>query len=612
MVGERTSVRVLAALPPAAMLAVDPWGWYPFGPLKWALVSALGVAGAALVLRDRLLRVDRPVALAALALVAWLALAAALGEDPLYAWIGTPERRFGVLTWALCALLLAVGSSLDADRDGPVLVRGLLVAGLGVGAVATAEALGWEPEVLDVGSRLTGTFGSSAYLGAGTALLLPIAVGVALGVVPDANPSTTHRVPVALRRRARGVAWVASALLTIACLGSGARAAWVGLAASALIAGHAVREQVFAAVRAHRRRVALGAAAAVVVTIGVLALSPVGSRLADLTDDDSAGGRGRLDEWAVAVDVVADHPLVGVGPEGYRTVFHEHVDRAYAVEHGREVQPDRAHDGPLDLAVAGGLPALLAWFVLAACVGRAIWSALRDGPGWQRGLAAGLVAHWVGQLRFFPVVELEPVAWLLAGLVVAAARTPRDLARAHASRVQPIRARTRGVVVGRLAVGAVAAVVSGATEIVADHRADDAAAALARGDGRAAADAAESAADLRPDVVRLQLLAARAALAADQGFQAALGHVDEALDVAPHDPVAELARLTYLVGRAEATRTAAHIDTASRALAQRLDEDRNDPRLWDLAARVAALRGDGAKADGARRQAEALTPEEER
>jgi hypothetical protein len=582
--GERTGVRVLAALAPASMLAVDPWGWYPFGPVKWALVSTLALAGAALVLRDRPLRVDRRVGLAASALVAWLALAAALGEDPLYAWIGTPERRFGVLTWALCALLLAVGSSLDADRDAPVLVRGMLVAGLGVGALATGEALGWEPDVLDVGNRLTGTFGSSAYLGAATALLLPIAVGVALGAGP---------------RGWRQLAGVASLLLTVAGLGSGARAAWVGLAAAALIAGHAVREQVFAGVRAHRRRAALGTLAAAVGAIAVIVLSPVGSRLADLADDDSAGGRGRVDEWAVAVDVVADHPVVGVGPEGYRTVFDEHVDRGYAVEHGRKVQPDRAHDGPLDLAVAGGLPALLAWLVLAVLVGRALWTSLQEGPGWRRGVAAGLVAHWVGQLLFFPVVELEPVAWLLAGVVLAA-------------RPARLSARPQPVAVGLLALGAVAAVVSGATEVIADHRADDAAAALARGDGRAAIDAAESAADLRPDVVRLHLLAARAALAADQGFQVALGHVDDALDVSPHDPVAELARLTYLVGRAEATRTAAHIEAASGAVERRLRDDRDDPRLWDLAARVAALRGDEAAAEAAHDEAERLAPEEGR
>ncbi|HJR23840.1 MAG TPA: hypothetical protein VJ804_00080, partial [Acidimicrobiales bacterium] len=170
--GERTGVRVLSALAPATMLAVDPWGWFPFGPVKWALVSTLALAASALVFRTRPVAVPRILAGALAILLAWLSLAAALGADPLYAWIGTPERRFGVVTWALCGLLLLVGLALDGERDARCVVTGTLVAGAGVGAVATLEALGWEPDVLNVGRRLTGTFGSAAYLGAATALLL--------------------------------------------------------------------------------------------------------------------------------------------------------------------------------------------------------------------------------------------------------------------------------------------------------------------------------------------------------------------------------------------------------------------------------------------------------
>src|SRR3546814_11886718 len=42
------------------------------------------------------------------------------------------------------------------------------------------------------------------------------------------------------------------------------------------------------------------------------------------------------------------------------------------------------------------------------------------------GLAAGLVAHWSGQLFLFPLVELEPLAWLLAGTLVAATGSPPE------------------------------------------------------------------------------------------------------------------------------------------------------------------------------------------
>src|SRR3546814_7014274 len=41
----------LAALAPVSMLAVVPSGWYPFGPVKWLVVSVLVAAGSAVVLR---------------------------------------------------------------------------------------------------------------------------------------------------------------------------------------------------------------------------------------------------------------------------------------------------------------------------------------------------------------------------------------------------------------------------------------------------------------------------------------------------------------------------------------------------------------------------------
>src|SRR5205085_7427662 len=92
----------------------------------------------------------------------------------------------------------------------------------------------------------------------------------------------------------RAVAGVGTGLLLVACLGSGARAAWVGLAAAGLVVLAARAGSVVGAARAHPRRVALGAAGLVVAAVAVLALTPVGGRLSSVTDPDAAGGRGRL------------------------------------------------------------------------------------------------------------------------------------------------------------------------------------------------------------------------------------------------------------------------------------------------------------------------------
>jgi hypothetical protein len=162
--------------------------------------------------------------------------------------------------------------------------------------------------------------------------------------------------------------------------------------------------------------------------------------------------------------------------------------------------------------------------------------------------------------------------------------------------------------------GAVAAValLAGVVDVVADHRAQRAVDALGRGDTSAALVAADSAAALGPDEVRLHLLAARAAVADQRGFLAGLQRVDDALAVSPQDPIALLQRLTLLVERAEATQTDAHIGIAVREVRDRLRVDDHNAALWRLRARVALLDGAESAYLEAVDQAERLTPPAER
>jgi hypothetical protein len=199
-----------ALLAPGVVLAVDPGGWYPFGPLRWLVTTTLVLAAAALALATsgRPLTLPRSTWWACLALVAAMALSGAVGLEGLYAWTGTPEREAGVLLWVVCAVSLVLGSTFAGSR---LLGPGLLAAGLALGATATAEALGWEPALFDVGMRLTGLMGSSAFLGAAASLLLPISVGL---TVARGRPLV------------RLASATASITLLVALVGSGARAAW--------------------------------------------------------------------------------------------------------------------------------------------------------------------------------------------------------------------------------------------------------------------------------------------------------------------------------------------------------------------------------------------------
>lgn len=248
--------------------------------------------------------------------------------------------------------------------------------------------------------------------------------------------------------------------------------------------------------------------------------------------------------------------------------------------------------------MTGGLPALAFWLAVVAAVGRHVVRALRAGPGWLTGVAAGLVAHLGGQLLLFPTAELEPLAWLLTGVVVMATARPSEVRERVVARLVP----------AALAVIAVVALSAGAFDVAADRRAAAAAEALARRDGPGALAAAQDAVALRPDEVRLRLLKARALVAAEQGTLAAIGALDDALDISPGDPIVALERARLLVARARATRVPAHVADARVELDRLLEGDPVNDALWSEAGAAAALAGDLDGAEQAWLRAEDLAP----
>lgn len=595
MQARRTGTALLAALAPATALAVDPAGWFPFGPAKVLVLVALLPAGAVLVWRGGAARLGRRLSLPLALLLASLAGAALVGLDPLYAWTGTPERFFGWLTWALCALALFAGRSLEPERDGPALAVGVTVAGLGVALVALAEALGIRLGPIGVGSsRLTGPYGSSAYLGAAAALFGPIVGGLALDRAVD--------------RRLRVAAGIATAGLAVALAGSGARAAWVGVVVGLTLLGWKNRSG--PADRGSRSRVLGIGAGAVAIGVVVLVATPVGARLGALADADAPGGRGRVDEWRVAAKVLAEHPLTGVGPEGYRIAFSEGVDDSYEQAHGRDPLPDRAHSAPLDVALSGGLVALAAWLALLVGVGRQLLPALGRARPALQGVVVALVAYFCGQLLLFPLAELEPVAWLLAGAALAGMGRAAPGEDAGSGMNQPTKVPTAVLLVlGMAGVLASAVAVLG---VVADRRAERAVEALAIGDGLGGARAARSAAELRPDVIRYRLLQARAQLAAGEGTVAALDTLAAAAEVSPGDPVVRLERVRTLVDRAAATAVPAHALEARRAARQLVAGDRSRAEAWRLLGRAEALAAAPVAAAAALERAADLAPRDPR
>lgn len=531
------------------IVAFDPAGWFAFAPVKWLVVTAGGMATfAAGLWSGTLTRPSRTVGALLCVWLGWLAVCAAFGADPRYAWLGTPERHAGWLMWLLCAGLFVSGVPWSSVADG------LVAAGVVLVPVLVADAFG-HPVIASGTERLTATLGSAAYLGAACALILPVAVASALDGAGT--------------RRRRRVAAVAALSAMFGLVGSGTRGAWVAMV---VVGGVFVWRR-----RWDRRTWGVVAAAALIVVLAA-ATTPVFDRGSTALDTGVAGGVSRLDEWRVGLHALNAHPVAGVGPEGYRIDFADGVDRAYERAHGRYPLPDRAHDVVLDMALIGGIPGAAVYVALLGAIGVAIRRRRWSGPA--LGAVAALAMYLLQQLFLFPLAELEPVVFLLAGSL--ACPTSNEL-------------RPRRPVAVLVAVVAVGALVAGGLDVVADRTARDAIRAAARGDMLAARSAARRAVSLRPDEVRLRLL--QASVAATP--QLALPAIDAALRWSP-DPVA-------VVRRAEALSTTdpARAVTEISVLVER---DRLNGQLQLLLGNAAVRAGDTDLAERAWLRAFDLAP----
>lgn len=554
----RPATLTLAGVLVAGLLILDPGGWHVFGPVKWLVLTAGTWLALALALRDGL-PLHRGSLMAWGLVLVWGAFTSLVALDPLSAWLGTPDRRMGMVGLSTIAAAFLAGQAITDQSGRRLLARAGILSLLGMGVYGAAEAIGWAAvDLSTTTSRLGSTLGSPAYLGAALCLLLPIAAGAGL----DRREAPRWRI-------ASGLAVGGAVFLLI---GSGTRAALVGVAVAALFTVSLWWPEI--------RRRPLPIVAAVVVLGAMFLVLPDAGRLVRPEVE------GRLAEWRTAMSALGSSSVTGAGLEGYRVAFPAHVDVDYVRAYGRTTVTDRAHSGPLDMGVAVGVPGLVAWVVAA---GWLVWRAgrsIRPGDPVLAGLAAGVVGLLVQELFLFPTLEVGVAGWVVAGAVVAARPSPRSIEIRSAA------------LAGSAATLAIVAVIVGGADVVADHVAASA---------RSGAEVAEAdrAAAIRFDSFRYPLLGAHLALAAGRPEEA-LTRIEDALDMVPADPALRLARARVVASLvSEGAWSPAR---GADEIGEILQDDPNHPELRLLHGRLLAAAGDAARAERAWLAASHLSP----
>jgi putative inorganic carbon (hco3(-)) transporter len=205
---------------------------------------------------------------------------------------------------------------------------------------------------------------------------------------------------------------VAAVLITFAVIFSTARGVWLAaVAGGALLAG-----------LSGRRGVLLLGAAAVVAAIAVAWSAGLREQAAPIF---TLGGENtaRLEIWRANLDIIHDHPLLGLGFGHYRGPAAPYYDR-----HPEADRRSHAHSNVLQLAAEGGLVGLAAFCLVFAVILRRGFGAIASArsPGeWATmvGGCTGIVTFLLAGLTQYSFGDAEVAIgmWLTTAVVMRCA-----------------------------------------------------------------------------------------------------------------------------------------------------------------------------------------------
>jgi hypothetical protein len=243
------------------------------------------------------------------------------------------------------------------------------------------------------------------------AMLLPIALSASI-VLRERT----------FRLLAAGLA-VAMVLVLVRASSAGA---WLGAVAGLAVVGAGLL--LTSSKLGHKIRLSLA--------LGVV-LMPVVVFVAGWIYGGTSAGAERGEYWHVAVEMTADHPVAGVGPDLYRNYFPEYQSQKFVARLGSLQIVEGPHNTFLSAFSGRGLPGGLLYLTVLGLTGLYLFRALVAGAHqhpestdethsegrWALLAASAAAIAYLVQGQFnVQQPALDGLAWLLLGLIVALCR----------------------------------------------------------------------------------------------------------------------------------------------------------------------------------------------
>ena len=152
-----------------------------------------------------------------------------------------------------------------------------------------------------------------------------------------------------------------------------------------------------------------------VVLFGTLNKGP----LASLLYKESVTYRG--DYWSAGWKMTVDHPIFGVGLDGYGDWYRRSRTLAATVRRGPDVTSNAAHNVFLDISSNGGFPLVAIYLALMVVVVISAVKVLKRSTGFNPAFAAvvgGWVAFQAQSIISINQIGLAVWGWVLSGLII--------------------------------------------------------------------------------------------------------------------------------------------------------------------------------------------------
>jgi O-antigen ligase len=397
----------------------DVFAW-PKTAALWILAIAIAILAAIAIVYDgRLQRAD-PLTVAVLVFAGLTTIATVLSVDPSHSVTGERLQYQGlVTTLAYVVLFVAARISVVTVQRAQVVAAGLLISATVASLYAFAQATSLDPIWSGLyKDRVFSTMGQAsnlaAVLGMGTFVSLALVAG-------------RRRVTLAL-------VLLAALITAIAVILTLTRGAYVGLVAGGIAAVGVLaarRSRSVAPIRLPRAAIAIVGVGAVIVAV-VLVWRPASALADDVAERalsipavTESSNRSKLDMWEVGIEMAAEHPVIGTGPDSYVLLFGEYRDRVLTPDRAavmKRFRPESPHNVYIATAANLGLPALVAYLaVIVFTVGLGVRAARRDIPLAARLTLAGLIGAVAVHLVTDSFMTAEPagsaIFWIVLGAI---------------------------------------------------------------------------------------------------------------------------------------------------------------------------------------------------